>query len=292
MNDVAVIDNSTSPGIGHNAGLDVEGFRRDGYTILKSVFTPEQIDRMRLLFLQQFQTNGGFAGRIKTIRSAVVPDAFNRDPRIAAFVLRPEITDALRILIPQPVHYLHHSDIHLNWSGGWHRDSIDKPSYYDFVKADIWDPALRDDYTVYKVAIYLQDHRFNSEGFHAVPASHLIRTAERPNEVTINSTVGDVIIFDTRVIHRGVLSHELESSKTFLDGANRMSIFSSYGANNIMSREFSEGTVWRQNMQTGETEYVLKPELEKVLKDRDIGVLPINTKPFPKSVDALYKTMM
>jgi hypothetical protein len=264
-------------GVGHNSGIDTEGFARDGFTVLKGVFTPDEIDRMRLVFLQQFQTEGGFAGRIKTIRSAVIPDVFNRDPRIAAFVLQPRILEALNVLIGRPVHYLHHSDIHMNWSGGWHRDSIDKPSYYDFVKTDPWAEENWADYSVYKVAVYLQDHRFNTE---------------RPNEGALRSAIGDVLIFDTRLVHRGVLSHELESSKSFIDGVNRMSIFSSYGADNAMSREFSEGTVWRQNMQRQQEEYVLNPGLKAILEERGVGILPIETKPFPKSTSSLYTTMM
>jgi hypothetical protein len=278
--------------IGHNSEVDAEGFARDGYTILRGVFSPDEIDRMRLVFLQQFQTAGGFAGRLKTIRSSVIPDAFNRDPRIAAFVLRPRITEALQVLIGRPVHYLHHSDIHMNWSGGWHRDSIDKPSYYDFVKTDIWAKDKWADYTVYKVAVYLQDHRFNTEGFHVVPTSHKVRSAERPEELPIRSGIGDVIIFDTRLVHRGVLSHELDGARSFLDGGNRMSIFSSYGAHNPMSVEFAEGTVWRQNMQTGAEEYALNPELERVLVERGLGILPIETKPYPKSTESMYATMI
>jgi hypothetical protein len=279
-------------GVGHNSGIDTEGFARDGFTVLKGVFTPDEIDRMRLVFLQQFQTEGGFAGRIKTIRSAVIPDVFNRDPRIAAFVLQPRILEALNVLIGRPVHYLHHSDIHMNWSGGWHRDSIDKPSYYDFVKTDPWAEENWADYSVYKVAVYLQDHRFNTEGFNLVPGSHRIRSTERPNEGALRSAIGDVLIFDTRLVHRGVLSHELESSKSFIDGVNRMSIFSSYGADNAMSREFSEGTVWRQNMQRQQEEYVLNPGLKAILEERGVGILPIETKPFPKSTSSLYTTMM
>jgi len=272
--------------------IDTEGFARNGYTILPAVFTPDEIDRMRLLFLQQFQTRGGFAGRLKTIRSAVVPDAFNRDPRIAEFVLRPRILNALNVLIGQPVHYLHHSDIHLNWSGGWHRDSIDKPSYYDFVQTDIWDPKLWADYKVYKVAVYLQDHSNNTEGLNIVPGSHTRRSAERPTEEALRSNVGDAVIFDTRLVHRGVLSHELEGSKTFIDGSNRMSIFSSYGADNAMSREFSEGTVWRQNMQVQKEEYALDPRVVDVLDDRGVGVLPINNRPYPRSLTSMYETMI
>ena len=89
-----------------------------------------------------------------------------------------------------------------------------------------------------------------------------------------------------------MLSHELDRSKTFIDGSNRMSIFSSYGADNIMSREFSEGTVWRQNMQRQQEEYVLNDDLASVLTEREIDILPIRNRPMPDTLTCLYDTML
>lgn len=288
----AVRDFRTASDVQRISDADKASFHRNGYLIIRNAFTPEEVHRMRLVMLEQFLTYGGFAGRLRTIRSAVVPDAFNRDPRMAEFVMRPRLMNALRDLIEEDLYYLHHSDIHMNWSGGWHRDSIDKPSYYDFVKTDIWAAEHWADYKVLKIGIYLQDHSFNDEGLNVVPGSHRERSARRPTEAALKSHVGDAVIFDTRIVHRGVLSHQLEGSKTFIDGSNRLSIFSSYGANNIMSREFAEGTVWRQNMQTRQPEYVLNPKLERILNERGLNILPISNRPMPQTLTSMYSTMI
>jgi hypothetical protein len=270
-----------------------EDFATNGYVMLKGAYTTDEIMSIRMLMMEQFLTHGGFAGRIESIRSSVIPDAGNKNGRILDIVLSEPVKAAMRELIEEPIYYLHHSDIHLNWTGGWHRDSIDKPTYYDFLKTDIWAPENRDNYQVYKVALYLQDHSDNDDGFHVVPGSHKYRSPSRPSEVALRSSIGDVVIFDTRLIHRGVLEAEMLAGGSFEKGLNRMSLFSSFGPDNAMSREFALGTIWRQNMQQSADVYRLTDGLANVLAKHGFPPLPgIEPSPQPKSLDALYKTMM
>ena len=264
-----------------------------GYVLLKGAYSTDDIMSIRMLMMEQFLTHGGFAGRLESVRSAVIPDAGNRNGRILDIVLSDPVKAAMRDLIGPEFFYLHHSDIHINWTGGWHRDSIDKPTYYDFLKTDIWAKPQRDDYRVYKVALYLQDHSDNDEGFHVVPGSHLTRDPNRPSEIALRTGIGDVVIFDTRLIHRGVLSSEMAAGSAFERGLNRMSLFSSFGPDDVMSREFALGTIWRQNMQQGAEAYALSDDLADVLAKNGVPPLPgIDIAPQPKSLDALYQTMM
>ena len=60
------------------------------------------------------------------------------------------------------------------------------------------------DCNIYRVAIYFQDHSKDSAGFSVIPGSHKKSPKEYQGDpVTLNTNVGDVIIFDPRLTHSG-----------------------------------------------------------------------------------------
>lgn len=58
---------------------------------------------------------------------------------------------------------------------------------------------------IYKVLIYLQDHTNDNNGLTVIDKSHLIPEiyVNHTQKKTIHSKIGNIIIFDQRITHRG-----------------------------------------------------------------------------------------
>jgi hypothetical protein len=45
-------------------------------------------------------------------------------------------------------------------------------------------------------------------------------------------------------------------------------------------------------MQTRQEEYVLNPQLERILIERGLNILPISNRPMPQTLTSMYSTMI
>ena len=126
-----------------------------------------------------------------------------------------------------------------------------------------------ENYGVYRMAIYLQDHR-NGGGLSVVPASHLIPENEHKlfNNININqfedpfyipTKAGDCILFDVRLLHKG---------EPYTD--NRYSIFTAMGTDNEFSKQHAKGAIDRQLRQNFQEEYLLQPYMKDLLENLNI----------------------
>jgi hypothetical protein len=97
---------------------------------------------------------------------------------------------------------------------------------------------------IYKVLIYLQDHTNDNNGLTLIEDSHHIPDIMINNnkKKTIHNKIGDIIIFDQRITHRGQEHYQN-------NGIDRILISIGFGKNNIFTKEFEEGTIKRQNDQ-------------------------------------------
>jgi ectoine hydroxylase-related dioxygenase (phytanoyl-CoA dioxygenase family) len=268
---------------------NVERMNANGYIVVRNVFTAEEIQALRAAVYDHFKYNEGMRGKDVGRLAMVQPDALNVIAGIRPILAKRKIWELLKNLIGEDPYYCHHSDSHLNWTGGWHRDSIEKPSYFDFVKHDIFAPEHADDYKVFKVAIYLQDHSRTGVGLSVIPGSHA-RPGEKKDftgEKLLKSGLGDIIIFNTKIFHRGAFELELKEDPAFRKGEDRMSIFYTFGANNVHTHEFSAGTVWRQNRQLGRRAYRLSDGLQTDLVANDYRILDYVPTPLPSAESVL-----
>ena len=88
--------------------------------------------------------------------------------------------------------------------------------------------------------IYLQDHSKNNHALKLVPKSHLDKKIESKNFIQLKPKLGDIIIFDQRITHRGM-------DKQIKD--KRILVSFGFGKNNIFTENFEKGTINRQNDQ-------------------------------------------
>ena len=81
------------------------------------------------------------------------------------------------------------------------------------------------------------------DGLTLIEKSHLIPEiiVDEANKKYINSSLGDVIIFDQRITHRGQNNN--------YSNIDRILISMGFGKNNIFTKEFEEGTKKRQHDQ-------------------------------------------
>lgn len=253
-----------------------EKLRSDGFVVLDSCLTGDELNEFRNVIIEFFKKRN--CDLESDIISDFLPDALGQVAGLRKILSKSEMFKEIEEIVGFKPYYCHHSDIHINKTAKWHRDSIKKDNYFDFCKTDIY----ANQYNVYKIGIYFQDHNGIS-GLSVVPGSHSqdieldISKAE-----DIHSRAGQVILFDTRIYHKGVESLE----EIDCDG-DRLSLFMTLAQNNECANEFVAGTIWRQNKQLNRVKYIIDPQLEADLSSNKIPYIEYEESPQPSILSAL-----
>jgi hypothetical protein len=264
-----------------------------GYTIVKQAFSSSQIQALRSQVLTYFNS-GDFlyhptGGKTK-------PDALNAPGlrNILWILQHAAVMEPLQAIMGKTVQFCHHSDVHLNIATLWHKDSTDYHQTNPFVPT-----ADGTTYGVYKVAIYLQDHRSgNDYALKVRQGSHRVDNLHQGEIQTLYTQAGDVIIFDCRLTHMGqedILrlnqlsrlinqhvarteqrSHELRQEsrrwmelhyllrqryRELMGIPDRLAIFYTVGKPNVFTQEHIAGNQRRQNRQNGFSASPISPDV-------------------------------
>tara|TARA_Y100000034_G_scaffold11587_1_gene12113 strand:+ start:9891 stop:11516 length:1626 start_codon:yes stop_codon:yes gene_type:complete len=237
-----------------------------GYVVLKNAIEPQIALAYKKIIVDYFKDTQN-----KAIGQSAKPDAFN-DKKL--FFLHKlfstyAIMEPLRTLTNNRLMYLHHSDIHYNFKAyGYHDDTqvrdmkTPPPQEYSFIEGESDVP-----YRCYSIAIYLQDHNDgggltviegshkNSKGKGSNTISGRVRIREQ-QEINLESSLGDVIVFDARLFHHGNVSK----------CKNRATIFFRMGAINVHGINHAKGAVERQQRQNcRRSPYLMSRELTNTL---------------------------
>lgn len=204
-----------------------------GYTILKGVYTAEEIRAAKEGVL-------AYSGPLlDNANGRFLPNFIDRPELAAAAALKnsPAIIAALDVYYGgQPYHFCGHSDVAINRVvSGWHKDVLNGP-YARYQRGDPWSP----DYKILKLGIYLQDHSGNNDALQVVPGSHLRRDIGTAGAIRLRPALGDAILFDQRITHRG-MEHQVAGIRIMLSFG--------FGADNEHTAGFEEGTQARQRDQ-------------------------------------------
>ena len=213
--------------------------QKDGFVILKNIFTESEIKECRdeiLSFIDKhkgFKSSGGisipnFIQHVNLSKTSQLKDDKN-------------IQDALiDIFGTTNYRFCSHNDIGINRIVGWHKDRLNN-EYRKYESVDIWDEHKGEQHEIFKVLIYLQNHQDNNDGLKIVHGSHLNRNIETKKNIHLKPGLGDVIIFDQRITHRGMEKQVKQK---------RILVSFGFGKNNIFTDNFEKGTVIRQNKQS------------------------------------------
>ena len=209
----------------------------EGYFVLKNVFSSDEINHFHEVVLKYVQTN-------KTIRNEggiTIPDFVKYSVLLDVAQIKDnnKINKSLTDLFDGDYRYCGHNDIGINRIVGWHKDKLNGP-YAKYETSDIWSEVDGEKHGIVKVLIYLQDHSNNNDGLKLIPGSHLNKQIKTNNVVQLHPDIGDVIIFDQRITHRG-MERQVPHS--------RILVSFGFGKNNIFTDNFEKGTILRQNNQ-------------------------------------------
>jgi hypothetical protein len=173
-------------------------FARDGFAIVRKVFSPKEIDEMRRKVQLQIEVDRA-EGKFEESFYEFMGVMSGKGDLLSKVHLRDVLVDdriltIARSLLPtNPLIYFGESTYQLG-SGGraYHRDNVDRH------RAE--GPDWVGSYTLLRLGIYLQDHRRHSGGLKVRAGSHL-RDGGRP--VLVDSEVGDVVVWNMRTLHSG-----------------------------------------------------------------------------------------
>ena len=170
-----------------------EALDRDGYCVVKDVFSAEEIACMRdkvtaMLAIRASPHNGGISCKPERHESDLACRLLS-DTRLAA---------CWGGELPAIVHF-HADTVH-----DWHVD-LEPPAR----SADSGGWA-----SIYKITIYLQDHP-HQDGLSVIPGSHKQGNMPRA-PLHLGTRAGDIVIFDLRIRHAGRLPNRAERAMTTL----------------------------------------------------------------------------
>jgi hypothetical protein len=170
--------------------------RSKGYTIVRDVLTPAEVRSLRNALAEYFASRGNFAygGKFSSRGMHAVAE-------VARTVSQGKILHLLQeCTAPHAPLLTGECDLTFNTTSNWHKDIVDEMELGDGIFADA-------DFTVYKIALYLQDQPASSPAVLKVrPGSHRVAEggATLPEE-PLGTRAGDVVVFDVRIDHCGQL---------------------------------------------------------------------------------------
>ena len=206
--------------------------------VLENVFSKEELLECKNEVNKYIREN-------KTLNNAggiTIPDFIKKSglKRTTGLKDNSKIHEALKeIFKGDDYRFCSHNDIGINRVVGWHKDKLNgEVSKYETV--NIWNEYKGERHEIVKVLIYLEGHSNNNDGLKLVPGSHLNPRINPKGNIQLRPNIGDVIIFDQRITHRG-----MDKQVRY----PRILVSFGFGKNNIFTDNFEKGTIIRQNKQ-------------------------------------------
>ena len=209
-----------------------------GFIILNNVFTKEEIEDYRKQILN-FKNKNKLRNSDKGF---TIPDFIRHKDLSGVGNMRnnEKIQAALLdIFGSDNYRFCSHNDIGINRICPWHKDKLNG-SIAKYETVDIWKKHNGEQHEIVKVLIYLEDHSNDNDGLKVVPKSHLTSKINSQGYIQLKPKIGDVIIFDQRITHRG-MEKQVPNA--------RILVSFGFGKNNIFTDNFEKGTIFRQNSQ-------------------------------------------
>jgi len=179
--------------------LDRDRFWRDGYLVIRQLFTPAEFADMRARVMESLRLRE---------RDRTPPVDALADPLLSQYVHEPRLIEVARELLEsRDIAYFgdgSYAVVGHDYEpgrdvGGWHRDNTDR--------SDLHAPDWRGRYGLIRFGFYLQDHRRTSGGLIVRRTSHnriLRGWSAHLQDRYLNSGPGDVGVWSMRIQHAGL----------------------------------------------------------------------------------------
>ena len=206
--------------------------------VLIKILRSEQLQNCQKEIIKFIYTNKTF----KNSGGIAIPDFIKKKElkQTASLKDNDKLHDILKeVFNGDNYRFCQHNDIGINRVVGWHKDRLNgEVAKYETV--NIWNEHEGEKHEIVKVLIYLEGHNENNDGLKLVPGSHLSNKIILNEYIQLKPDLGDVIIFDQRITHRG-----MEKQVKY----PRILVSFGFGKNNIFTDNFQKGTVIRQDKQ-------------------------------------------
>jgi hypothetical protein len=266
---MSIASNGSSP---NGAKSNVQQLDERGFVLIRNLLSATEVETFRS---QLLQSAGVQEGKIDPNVRWCLPDGPNKHSEWWPLITHPRLVQVMHELIGPDVRYLRTADLQVNNNRSvWHRDNTCR----QFGIGPDFDES-RVKHQVYRVGVYLNSYAESRSSLGLIPGSHRRESAftrfelhwwERARVVMrkpyllphllsvrpvwLKFEAGDVLIFDSRVLH----------TPSHIRGP-RLAVYLSYGANNQHSRNFWKYYV-RDRTNLGYEE--LKPDLKQLLIQR------------------------
>jgi ectoine hydroxylase-related dioxygenase (phytanoyl-CoA dioxygenase family) len=232
-------------------GADIKrALDRDGYAVVKDVFSAEEIGRMR------DEAGALIAANSRCLNGGLCSGPAPRDSDLARRLLHDtRLASPWDGRLPSQIHV--HADTFNDWhvdferpcrigalhgassmfdgasawvkkliSNDWHADSKLPPGNAKFSAGSAW---------IYKITIFLQDHP-EQDGLSLIPGSH--NQWDTPRAPMYAGTLaGDIVIFNTRIKHAGRFPNRTERLiETLADSLHRVRLVDYTGRQRLQYR--------------------------------------------------------
>ncbi|BAY60651.1 hypothetical protein NIES22_07100 [Calothrix brevissima NIES-22] len=212
----------------------IEQFYKDGFLLIPSVWTKEQIVELRHTLINLFASEIQFKGDTPQLRI----DIFARYKQLHWLIVHPPLVAALKSLLGNDFVYLPEMAAHKSFYSSWHKDTTSQEAAGNIFQ---WQP----NYLMVEAAIYLQDNDEYGGGLDVIPGSHLypdLRTnpaapefwqkiTPTPSTYSVPSKAGDLVLFDFRIDHKATLPTN-SSIEEIPEEKRKLAIFLACSANN------------------------------------------------------------
>jgi hypothetical protein len=223
--------------------VDRDYFRKRGYTVVKRVFEPAEIEQLRV---QALDAMARLEERDLMTRD-VGPEGVARYgrcdvlsiPEVRHVLLDPRLVTVIAELLGGRPTYFGESVLRIGKHGAraWHRDNVDRTKRLGGL--DWHDP-----YRILRCGVYMQDQAHHSGGLAVRPRSNRPGAQIRSIPVLVSAEPGDLIVWDLRTVHSGevirlrrapvlplhpYLQTHLPQALRLEEGPERMVMFMSFG---------------------------------------------------------------
>ena len=219
----------------------MQSIQEDGYIILPNIVSEELLKKCK----QEIQSyiKHKPKGCLNNAGGYAIPDILRRpELKITASLKdNPKLQENLKkIFGNKPFRFCSHNDIGANRIVSWHKDRLNG-EVRKFEKISPWGKGPKGEvHNIVKVLIYLQDHSKDNDGLKLVPKSHRNPKIKQLGYVQLHPKLGDVVVFDQRITHRG-MDRQVNSA--------RILVSYGFGEDNVFTDNFELGTMVRQNKQ-------------------------------------------
>lgn len=239
-----------------------QALEEDGIFVVRDALSRDEVGKLREVIRGHLAEGG-----LRHSLGKTQPNAAENVPDLAFIFAHPQILKVIRqVLGESNAVFTGHCDIHMNMLSGWHKDSGETVPGGYFSGPYMTAPDCR----VYKVAIYLQDTG-QRDGFTARLGSHRDTDLSVGEQVTAQTRIGDIVVFDVRITHTGQLPDPVEKGFKAISRAlnkglrdredaewitrakarywrligrrDRLSVFFTYGAPNTFTYDFAEANM-------------------------------------------------